>query len=61
MTSPTAKHKTRRVAKLVRMGKSRKNKLSREGSTAPNLSLDKPNANELKQQAKAKTRATRSR
>lgn len=59
MTSPTGKHKTRRVAKLVRMGKSRKNQLSREGSTAPNLKLDRPNANELAQAKAKQARASR--
>lgn len=59
MTSPTAKHKTRRVAKLARMGKGRKNQLEREGSTAPNLKLDRPNANEVAQKAKAKAKAKR--
>lgn len=54
MTSPTAKHNTRKVAKLAKMGKARKNKVAREGSTAPNLPLDRPNANEKAQKAKNK-------
>jgi hypothetical protein len=54
MASPTKKHKTRRTAKLLNQGQWRKNKLRREGSTAPNLPLTKPNANELAQAAKAK-------
>lgn len=56
MGSPTKKHKTRRVAKLVRQGKARKNSVRLHGTTAPNLVLDKPNANELKQ-AQAKRQA----
>jgi hypothetical protein len=54
MTSPTAKHKTRRVAKLAKLGNKRKNQLRNHGTTAPNLSLDKPNANEQKTKALAK-------
>ena len=54
MGSPTKKHKTRRVAKLAKAGKFRKNKNLRFGTTAPDLSLDKPNANEA---AQAKARA----
>ena len=49
MASPTKKHKTRRVAKLAKLGKSRKNQVRLHGSTAPDLPLTKPNANELKQ------------
>lgn len=56
MGSPTKKHKTRRVAKLAKAGSFRKNKNQRLGTTAPDLTLDKPNANE---QAQAKARATR--
>ena len=51
MASPTKKHKTRRTSKLVKQGQWRKNKLRREGSSAPNLPLTKPNANELAQAA----------
>lgn len=54
MASPTKKHKTRRVAKLVRLGKARKNLVRLHGTTGPDLPLDKPNAHELKMvQAKA--------
>jgi hypothetical protein len=49
MASPTKKHKTRRVAKLARLGKSRKNQVRLHGSTAPDLPLNKPNAHETKQ------------
>ncbi len=58
MGSPTKKHKTRRVAKLAKQGNKRKNLVRLHGTTAPNLPLDKPNANELKQRAaKAKVKA----
>jgi len=58
MGSPTKKHKTRRVAKLAKQGNKRKNQIRLHGTTAPNLPLDKPNANELKQRAsKAKVKA----
>ncbi len=56
MTSPTAKHVNRRDHKLTKMGKQRKNDLRNYGSTIPNLPLDKPNANELKQTAKSKVK-----
>ena len=49
MGSPTKKHKTRRVAKLAKQGTKRKNQVRLHGTTAPNLKLDKPNANELQQ------------
>ena len=55
MTSPTAKHKTRRVAKLAKLGNKRKNQVRNHGTTAPNLALDKPTANELKQKAAKKS------
>ena len=54
MGSPTKKHKTRRIAKLAKAGKGRKNLAQREGTTAPDLPLNKPNANE---QAQMKARA----
>ena len=54
MGSPTKKHKTRRISKLAKMGKARKNKANADGTTAPNLALNKPNANET---AQAKARA----
>lgn len=49
MTSPTAKHKTRKRLKAAALGKYRKSVVRNHGTTAPNLPLDKPNANELKQ------------
>lgn len=49
MTSPTAKHKTRKRLKAAALGKARKNTVRKYGTTAPNLALDKPNANERKQ------------
>ena len=49
MASPTKKHKSRSAIKSAAAGKARKNELRRKGSTAPNLPLNKPNANELKQ------------
>lgn len=54
MTSPTMKHRYRTEHKLIKAGRKRKNLANKKGTTAPNLSLDKPNANELKQKAKAK-------
>ncbi len=56
MTSPTAKHRYRTEHKLIKAGRKRKNLANKKGTTAPNLSLDKPNANELKQKAKAKAK-----
>ena len=53
MGSPTKKHKTRRVAKAANQGKARKNLVRKTGTTAPNLPLVKPNANELAQHPKA--------
>lgn len=49
MTSPTAKHKTRKRLKAAAMGKHRKNTVRNHGTTTPDLALDKPNANERKQ------------
>lgn len=49
MTSPTGKHKTRKRLKAAGQGKFRKSVVRNHGTTAPDLSLDKPNANELKQ------------
>lgn len=54
MGSPTKKHKTRRISKLAKMGKGRKNALNLHGTTAPDLPLNKPNANETAQKAKSK-------
>lgn len=51
MASPTKKLKVRRAMNKARAGKKRKNALSRHGSTAASLPLDKPNANELAQKA----------
>lgn len=49
MASPTKISKTRRTMKKISRGKGRKNLLARTGSTAKNLPLNMPNANELKQ------------
>lgn len=49
MASPTRVHKARKRLKKYAKGKARKNLARREGTTAPNLPLNKPNANELKQ------------
>jgi hypothetical protein len=54
MTSPTAKHRYRTRHKLIMAGRKRKNLANKNGTTEANLALDKPNANELKQKAKAK-------
>lgn len=59
MGSPTKKHWTRRIAKVAKSGAFRKNKMQREGTTAPDLALDKPNANELAQKAKASAKVAR--
>lgn len=57
MTSPTAKHKTRKRLKTAALGKARKNTVRKYGTTPPNLTLDKPNANELKQLEAQKARS----
>jgi len=49
MASPTKVHKVRKILRKVAQGKARKNEVRRIGTTAPNLPLNKPNANELKQ------------
>lgn len=49
MASPTKVHKRRKVLKGLASGKWRKNQMANNGTTALDLSLDKPNANELKQ------------
>lgn len=49
MASPTKVHKVRKKLKKYARGKARKNQARRFGTTAPNLELNKPNANELKQ------------
>ncbi len=54
MTSPTAKHRYRTEHKLIKAGRKRKNAANIHGTTKPDLALNKPNANELKQKAKAK-------
>jgi hypothetical protein len=54
MTSPTAKHRYRTEHKLIKAGRKRKNLQNANGTTETNLALTKPNANELKQKAKAK-------
>jgi hypothetical protein len=54
MASPTRKLKVRKRLKNAKLGLKRKNHDRVHGSTAPNLPLDKPNANE---RAQKKTRA----
>ena len=51
MASPTKKLKVRRAMAIANAGKKRKNAIRRNGTTAPSLKLDKPNANELAQKA----------
>ena len=51
MSSPTKVHKRRKVLKSIARGRKRKNADRNHGTTAPNLPLDKPNANEQKQKA----------
>jgi hypothetical protein len=53
MASKTRKLTNIRERKVAKFGAARKNKLRLVGTTAPNLPLNKPNANE-KAQAKAK-------
>jgi hypothetical protein len=48
MASPTKKLKIRKAIKVAQRAKKRKNRIRREGSTAPNLPLNKPNANEIR-------------
>jgi hypothetical protein len=52
MASSTKKLKVRKRLKKASQGKARKNLLRKNGSTAPSLPLDKPNANELAQAKK---------
>ena len=47
MASPTKKVKIRRALRKVSAAKKRKNEARRNGSTAPSLTLNVPNANEL--------------
>ena len=49
MASTTKKLKVRRALKKVKAGQKRKNKVRAQGTTAPRLPLDCPNANELSQ------------
>ncbi|MDD9949998.1 MAG: hypothetical protein OXT67_00385 [Zetaproteobacteria bacterium] len=51
MASPTKKLKVRRALAKASAAKGRKNKIRREGSTAPRLPLNMPNANEKAVQA----------
>ncbi len=51
MASPTKVHKRQKILKGLRSGKWRKNQNKNNGTTAPDLALDKPNANETKQKA----------
>lgn len=46
MASPTKKLKVRRALARASAAKGRKNRIRREGSTAPRLPLNVPNANE---------------
>ena len=46
MASPTKKLKVRRALKKASEAKRRKNKIRNHGSTAPNLPLNMPNAQE---------------
>jgi hypothetical protein len=55
MASNTRKVTNIRERKAAKSGAAQKNKVRAHGTTAPNLPLDKPNANE-KAQAKAKTK-----
>jgi hypothetical protein len=52
MASVTKKLKCRRAIKKAKAGRRRKNQIAIHGSTAKNLPLDKPNANEAAQKAK---------
>lgn len=58
MASPTKRTKVRKALTKAKQGKKRKNKLANVGSTAKNLPLNAPNANEQKQiKAAAKAKA----
>lgn len=52
MASCTKKLKVRRAINAAKAGKKRKNKLQKYGSTAANLPLNMPNANEKAAAAK---------
>ena len=56
MASTTKKVKVRRLINLAKAGKSRKNAMKLHGSTAKNLPLNMPNAQE-KAHAAAKAKA----
>jgi hypothetical protein len=56
MASKTRKLTNIRERKATKLGAQRKNEVRRKGTTAPRLTLDKPNANE-KAQATGKTKA----
>lgn len=53
MASPTKKVTIVRARKVAKQGAARKNKLRIVGTTAPNLPLNKPNANEIALKAKS--------
>ncbi|MEZ4743975.1 MAG: hypothetical protein R3B45_16260 [Bdellovibrionota bacterium] len=53
MASSTKKLKVRRKLNKAAKGKKRKNQMRFHGSTAPNLPLTMPNANEKAMKAKA--------
>lgn len=57
MASRTQVTDTRRALKKASRGRTRKNQLKNHGSTAPDLALNKPNANELAQKAAKEKRA----
>ena len=52
MASPTRKVTIVRARKVAKQGAKAKNKIRIHGTTAPNLPLNKPNANEVAQIAK---------
>jgi len=56
MASKTRKLTNIRERKVTKLGAKRKNEVRRNGTTAPRLTLDKPNANE-KAQASRSTKA----
>ena len=57
MASPTKVHKRQKELKAARAGKARKNAVKNQGSTAKDLPLNKPNANEIAHKAKLKAKA----
>ena len=49
MGSPTKKSETRRAIRKAKTARKRKNQARKHGTTANNLPLDRPNANERAQ------------